>query len=229
MKPGSGPSTLFSDNFGPDIPLDVLYVGGSRGGSTYEPERCRGCDRFDAITCLKAGSARSVDPARVKVEWGHTRDGQTVMSSRMLAALRKVPGVEIDAYPIGPGKKPTHWVAWPVHLFPPEPIAPQKKLLAPWPPDIAFRSWGPKCKRCGRFEEMSYNGRWVSVPAEMVLAGIPMEAEAQSPLWLFNAAVAAALKRIPRMRVRLLELENRPPGDLSAKPPPNSRRTKRCT
>ncbi|HZT80574.1 MAG TPA: hypothetical protein VFA26_10135 [Gemmataceae bacterium] len=230
MKPRPAPPALYTDNFDFDVPLEVLAGrSGKRGSSTYEPERCGGCGKFDAVACLKAGSARSVDPARVKVEWGHTLDAQTVMSSRMLAALLKVPGVEIDAYPIGPGKRPTHWVVWPARLFPPEPIVPQKRLLAPYPPHVAFLSHGPKCKACGRYPEVTYNGRWVSVPAATVLAGIPMEGESQTPLWLFNAVVAAAVKQFPHARLRLLGLENRPPVDSPVEPAPKSRRTRRCT
>lgn len=231
MKPRLATPALFTDNFDFDIPLGVLTAGGhgKRGSSTYEAERCGGCGKFDALACLRADSARSVDPARVKVEWGHTSDAQTVMSSRMLAALREVPGVEIDAFPIGPSRQPTHWVVWPSRLFPPEPMAPQKKLLAPYPPGIAFLSHGPKCKRCGRFPEVTYNGRWVSVPAETVLAGVPLEGDSQTPLWLFDAAVAAAAKKFPYARLRLLELENRPPVGSTAKPAPKPRRTRRCT
>lgn len=206
----------FSTNFDFDIELEVLGVGRwkKRGSSTYEPARCGMCGKVDAIACLKGGSARSVDPARVRVEWGHTLDAQTVMSSRMLAALRKVRGVEIDAYPIGPGKKPTHWVVWPSQLFPPEPIAPQKKLLAPFPPGIAYLSHGPKCKLCGRYKGVTCNLRWISIPAETILAGIALEKPYyQSPLWVFNSEVAAVVKKYPYARLRLLGVENRPPVD----------------
>ena len=224
---------FFSDNFDVDIPVEVLGVGRwrERGSSTYEPARCAGCGKVDAIACLKGGSAWSVDPARVNVEWGHTSDAQTVMSSRMLAALRRVPGVEIDAYPIGPGKKPTHWVVWPSQLFPPEPIGRQKKLLAPFPPDIAFLSHGTKCKTCGRYREITCNMRWVSIPAETILAGIPLEKPLyQTPVWIFNAVVAEAVKKFPYARLRLGGFENRPPVATQAGPsgsPP--RRTKRST
>ena len=227
------PADFFSDWFDFDIELEVLGVGRwrKRGSSTYEPARCGLCGKVDAIACLKGGSARSVDPARVKVEWGHTLDAQTVMSSRMLAALRRVPGVEIDASPIGAGKKPTHWLVWPSQLFPPEPIAPQKKLLAPYPPDIAFLSHGPKCKTCGRYREVTCNMRWVSIPAETILAGIPLEKPLyQSPVWIFNAVVAEAVKKFPYARLRLGGFENRPPVATRAGPTGSTpRRTKRCT
>ena len=229
MKSTPAPPDFFSDNFDFDIELEVLGVGRwkKRGSSTYEPARCGMCGKVDAIACLKGGSARSVDPARVRVEWGHTLDAQTVMSSRMLAALRKVRGVEIDAYPIGPGKKPTHWVVWPSQLFPAEPIAPQKKLLAPFPSGIAYLSHGPKCKMCGRYKEVACNLRWISIPAETILAGIALEKPYyQSPHWVFNADVAAVVKKFPYARLRLSVVENRPPVDPpTTTPAPKARRT----
>jgi hypothetical protein len=232
MKTQPAPPTFFTDKFDFDIPLAVLGVGrfGKRG-STYEPKRCPGCGKYDAIACLKGGSARSVDPARVKVEWGHTDDSQTVMSSRMLAALRRMPGVEIDAYPIGAGKKPTHWVVWPSQLLPAEPIAPQKKLLAPFPPDIAFLSHGPKCKTCGRYREITFNMRWLTIPADTILAGIVLEKpKYQSPEWVFSAAVAEAVKKFPFARLRLWGFDNRPPVAARAGPSGSApRRAKRCT
>ena len=233
MKTTPKPPDFFSDNFDFDIPLEVLGVGrfGKRGSSTYEPIRCAGCGKVDAVACLKAGSAGSVAPTRIGVDWGHTLDAQTVMSSRLLATLRKVPGVEIDAYPIGPGKKPTHWVVWPSRLFPAVPIAPQTKLLAPFPPGIAYLSHGPTCTTCGRSEVVTFNLSWVSIPPDVILAGIPLEKpEYQSPDWVFNSDVAEAVKKFPHARLRLRGVENRPSVDPPATAPaPKSRRTRRRT
>jgi hypothetical protein len=230
---GTPKPDFFSDNFDNDIPLEVLGVAlwDKPGSSSYSPARCEACGKVDAVACLKGGSARSVDPTGVGVDWGHTLDAQTVMSSRMLAALRKVPGVELDTYPIGPSKKPTHWVVWPSRLLPAEPIAPQKKLLAPFPTNIAYLSHGPKCKACGRYETVTFNLQWVSVPTDVVMAGIALEKpEYQSPDWIFNAAVADAVRGFPHARLRLRGVENRPPVDsLPRVSTAKARRTRRGT
>jgi hypothetical protein len=239
MKARPVTPAFFGPNFDFDVSLEVLgaHLWDTPGSTTYEPERCGGCGKIDTIASLKGGSARSVDPTRVKVEWGrsvewgHTRDAQTVMSSRMLATVRKVPGVEIDAYPIGPAKKPTHWVVWPSRLLPAEPMAPQKKSLAPYPPDIAFLSHGPRCKTCGRFLETTFNVRWIAIPPDTILGGFSLEKDLyQSPVWVFSAAVAEAMKKFPHARLRLWGYENRPPRATPAKPSGSStRRTRRST
>lgn len=209
----SSPDYL-TDNFDSDIELEVLRNGRFKkpGSSTYEGEGCRRCGKLDPIMCLKAGSALTVDARRIRVDWGLTLDDQTVVSTRLLEALRALPGVSIDAYPIGSGQEPSHWVVWPVRVFPPQPIAPKKsKKFTPFPANVAFRSEGPKCSDCGRFRITTFNLLWASLPVDIVLAGIELEKSGHTTfLWVFNAGVADVMKQVVGPRCRFRPLENRP-------------------
>lgn len=208
-------AAFFAENFDSDVPVKVL--GGEApmlpGSSTYQPvAACNFCGQFEAIDCLRGGSAESVDPARVGVELGFSRDSQLIVSTRVLDVLRSVAAVDIEAFAIGPAATATHWVVLPKHVFvPPEPIQRRPKGAFRFPATSPFLRHQDPCTTCGRYGDVTFNLEWVSLPPETTFAGLRLARRGTAGNWvrIYSPALADVLKSASIPKLRFQGLENR--------------------
>lgn len=200
----------YTESYDADVPVTVLSGSKARGSSTFAPKVCPACGKYDALACLEAGSASSVDPARVRVDYGFSHDNQLLVSKRVLDVFRSVLGTNARAYPIGPSRNASHFVVYPTSVIDLPSVIPKAKP-GRFPDNAPFRSHGPKCKVCGHYGDVTFNLEWMPIPLDTIFAGLTLSREGSAGILVrvFNSTLADALKSAGIPKFRVAPIENR--------------------